>query len=82
MDLRNFTGQNKTNKKELDMDKLGNIVKSYENKTNDELMEELLLAKKSGAITKEAVDSFFSAMSGVLPEETQNKMKKILDSLE
>ena len=82
MDLKNFTGQKKSNEKELDMNKLGKIVKSYENKTNEELMDELVRAKKSGAITKEAVDSFFSAMSGVLPEDTQSKMKKILDSLE
>jgi len=82
MDLKNFTGQNSKQEKGPDLNKLGNIVKSYEGKSQSELMQELAEAKRSGAITKEAVDSFFFAMAGVLPEETQNKMKKILDSLE
>ena len=91
MDLKDFMGGDKKTPKaasmqkdisQLDMTKLSGMVKGFESKSRDELMEDLRKAKRDGSINDESVAAFFSAMSKVLPKEQQEQMKKILDSLE
>ena len=87
MDLKKFIGKNYRHGQEQaapDTAKkdIAQMMKSFENRSEADLIEELRQAKKSGAMNPQALARFFASAQSFLPKEQIEQMKKLVQSLE